>query len=79
MTSFPAQMLRLEDRGLVREGMWADIVVFNPETIEDRATYTEPHQYPEGIHYVFVNGEAVIDRGDQTDRLPGVILKKTKS
>jgi N-acyl-D-aspartate/D-glutamate deacylase len=75
MTSFPAQMLRLKDRGLVREGMWADIVIFDPETIEDKATYTDPHQYPEGIPYVIVNGRVVIDRGEHTGVLAGEILR----
>jgi N-acyl-D-aspartate/D-glutamate deacylase len=75
MTSFPAQMLRLRDRGLLREGMWADIVIFDPETIEDRATYNDPHQYPEGIPYVIVNGQVVIELGEHSGVLAGKVLR----
>jgi len=63
MTSFPAQRLGLRDRGMVREGFWADIVVFDLKKMVDRATYDNPHQYPEGIAYVLVNGEVVVERG----------------
>ena len=79
MTSVPARNFGFSRRGAIRQNHFADIDVFDKENVIDKATWTDPHQYPEGIHYVFVNGEAVIDRGDQTDRLPGVILKKTKS
>jgi N-acyl-D-aspartate/D-glutamate deacylase len=75
MTSFPAQKLRLMDRGLLREGMWADITIFDLETISDQATYTEPHQYPTGIPYVIVNGEVVIDGGEHTGVLAGKVLR----
>lgn len=60
MTTLPAQRLNLQDRGALKEGMWADIVLFDPETVIDRATWTNPHQYPDGIPYVFVNGELVV-------------------
>lgn len=76
MTSFPAQTLGLLDRGLVREGMWADIVIFDPITIIDRATYTDPHQYPDGIHYVIINGEIVIKNKQHTTVKPGKILRR---
>lgn len=75
MTSFPAQKLRLKDRGLLRKGMWADITVFNPEKIEDKATYASPHQYPVGIKYVIVNGKVVIANGKHTRELPGKALR----
>ena len=52
MTSFPAQKLGLKGRGLIKEGMWADITIFDPQKIIDKATFMAPHQYPEGIEYV---------------------------
>ena len=75
MTSFPAQKLGLKDRGLIREGMWADIAIFNPEKIIDKATFTNPHQYPEGIEYVIVNGKIVIEKGKHTKEKPEKVLK----
>ena len=84
MTSFPAQKLGLRDRGLLREGMWADIVVFNPHTIKDRATCrfpyhfplsNYPHKYPEGIEYVLVNGQIVVAKGRHLGVLPGMVLR----
>jgi N-acyl-D-amino-acid deacylase len=84
MTSFPAQKLGLLDRGLLKEGMWADIVVFNPQTIKDRATChfpyqlplaNYPHKYPEGISYVLANGKIVIEKGRHTGALPGKVLR----
>ena len=76
MTLFPAQTLGLLDRGAVREGMWADIVIFDPDTIIDKATYTHPHQYPDGIHYVIINGEIVIKNKQHTTVKPGKILRR---
>lgn len=76
MTSFPAQRLGLRDRGLLREGMFADIVIFDPATIIDTATYENPHQFPEGIKYVLVNGVTLIKDNDQIDNLPGHILRQ---
>ena len=79
MTSMPAQKLGLFDRGLIREGFWADLVVFNPREVTDKATYKDPHQYPHGIEYVIVNGEIVIEKGRHTGNLPGrVLLAKHK-
>jgi len=75
MTSFPAQKLRLCDRGLIRKGMAADITVFDPEKIADKATYEKPHQYPDGIKYVIVNGKLVISEGKHTHQLPGKALR----
>lgn len=74
MTSFPAQKLRLNDRGLIEKGITADITVFDPDKIADKATYDKPHQYPEGIKYVIVNGKLVIDDGKHTGQLPGRAL-----
>jgi N-acyl-D-amino-acid deacylase len=74
MTGLPAQILGLKDRGLIRTGQWADLVVFDPGTIADKATFTEPHQYPTGIPHVFVNGIAVIDEGKLTSATPGKVL-----
>jgi len=73
MTSLPAQIMGLTDRGGIRVGYWADLVMFD-ESIEDTATFTEPHQYPKGIPFVFVNGVAVVDDGKLTKALPGKVL-----
>lgn len=75
MTSLPAQKLKLQNRGLIKEGMCADITVIDPDKVIDKATYSQPHQYPEGIEYVLVNGEVVIDRGEHTGALPGKVLR----
>ena len=74
MTSLAAQIMGLKDRGLVQKGFWADLVVFDPKTIADKATFTEPHQYPDGIPFVFVNGIAVVDNGKITGATPGTVL-----
>ena len=75
MTSLGAQRLGLKDRGLLREGYWADIVVFDPNRINDKATFATPKQYPEGINHVLVNGHVVIDRGNHTGERPGMALR----
>jgi N-acyl-D-aspartate/D-glutamate deacylase len=75
MTSLPAQRLGLRDRGLVREGMFADLAVFDPATVIDRATYEQPHRYSEGMVYVLVNGDPVVDKGRITGHLPGRVLR----
>ena len=74
MTSFPASRIGAHHRGIISEGKYADIVIFDPETIQDKATWDNPHQYPEGIDYVFVNGEIVVDHGKITGKLPGRII-----
>ncbi len=79
MTSFPAQKLGLFDRGLLCERMCADIVVFDPTKVKDNATYQNPHQFPTGIYYVCVNGEIVVENGQQTVKLPGRILRRNVS
>ena len=76
MTSMPAQRFGLLDRGLLRPGMCADIVVFNPDTVMDRATYQDPHQFPEGVEYVLVNGEVAVDGGKYSPVLAGRTLRK---
>ena len=76
ISSFPAQKVGLKDRGLIREGLAADLVVFDPEKIANNATYQDPHRYPSGVHYVVVNGELVIEEGKHTGRYPGKILRK---
>jgi N-acyl-D-amino-acid deacylase len=74
MTSWPATRMRLTDRGLIREALWADAVVFDYDRIQDRATYEQPRLYPDGIEWVLVNGEIVIDRGRHTGATPGHVL-----
>jgi N-acyl-D-amino-acid deacylase len=69
-----AAKVRLYDRGLLRPGMWADISIFNPATISDKATYENPWQYSTGVEYVLVNGTVVIDKGIHTGSRPGAIL-----
>ena len=76
MTSFAAQRFRLEGRGLIREGNWGDVTIFDPETIIDKATYQDPHQYPEGIRYVLVNGVVTIKDGEHTGARAGKILRR---
>ncbi|MCL4424581.1 MAG: D-aminoacylase [Firmicutes bacterium] len=75
MTSLPARRLGLWERGLLRPGFWADITLFEPGAVADRATFADPHQYPAGIPYVLVNGEVVIEKGEHTGALPGRALR----
>lgn len=74
MTSLPAQVLGLRDRGVVREGCWADLVIFDPATVGDAATFQHPQQYARGVPYVLVNGVPVIDRGEHRDTRPGMVV-----
>ncbi len=76
MTSQNATKLGLTDRGLLRPGNFADITLFDPERVIDRATYAEPFQYSEGIEYVLVNGELVLERGKHTGARPGRALRR---
>jgi N-acyl-D-amino-acid deacylase len=71
LTSLPAQNLRLGDRGLLEEGRFADVVVCDPEQIEDHATYDDPHRYATGVVHVSVNGTLVLRDGEHTGALPG--------
>lgn len=75
MTSMPALKLNLVQRGLIKKGYYADITIFDADRVIDKATFTDPHQYPEGIKYVIVNGELVIDQERHTGVLPGRILR----
>jgi N-acyl-D-aspartate/D-glutamate deacylase len=78
LTSLPAQILGLRDRGRLAEGQRADVVVFDPKTLRDKATYFEPWQYSEGINYVLVNGRLVVDGGKPTDAKPGRVLQRQR-
>ena len=75
MTSLPAQTFHLADRGVLKPGAWADIVVFDPEKVNDPATFADPHHYAEGFSNVIVNGEAVIRDGALTGARPGGPLR----
>jgi N-acyl-D-amino-acid deacylase len=74
-SALPAQRMRLSDRGVLKAGMWADVVVFDPQTITDRATFENPNQLSVGMQYVLVNGVLVIDGGKATNALPGKVLR----
>jgi N-acyl-D-amino-acid deacylase len=75
LTALPAHNLRIEDRGRLREGFFADVVVFDPAAIEDHATFAEPHQYATGVAHVFVNGVPVIENGEHTGATPGRFVR----
>lgn len=75
MTSLPARTFSFLDRGIVRPGFVADLVVFNPATVKDNATFENPHQYSEGFDYVFVNGVTVVAEGAVTDERTGRFIK----
>ncbi len=74
-SSLPAQRMRLTDRGVLKQGMWADVVVFDPETVRDVATFDDPNRLSEGMDYVLINGVAVIENGKMTNALPGKVLR----
>ena len=76
MTSLPATVFGMTDRGVIREGVAADLAIFDPARIVERATYTDPHRLAEGMAYVLVNGQMVIDDGKFTSSLPGKVLRK---
>jgi len=78
VTSFPASILGINDRGTIREGYWADLVIFDPEKIADKSTYEVPEAYPEGIPYVLVNGKVVVENGKTVPELPGRVLRHGK-
>lgn len=75
MTSLPATTLRLDRRGMLKEGYFADIVIFDPDTVQDHATYEKPHQYSTGIQHVLVNGVAVVKDGEHTGATPGRVVR----
>lgn len=74
-TALPAQRMRFTDRGVLKQGMWADVVIFDPATIRDAATYEQPNQLSQGMEYVLVNGVPVIAHGKMTGALPGRVLR----
>ena len=74
-SALPAQRMRLTDRGVLKAGMWADVVIFDPATVRDVATYDNPNQLSQGMEYVLVNGVPVIDQGKMTRALPGKVLR----
>jgi dihydroorotase/N-acyl-D-amino-acid deacylase len=74
-SSLPAQRMRLTDRGVLKQGMWADVVVFDPNTVRDLATFDDPNRLSEGMEYVLVNGVPVIENGKMTGALPGRVLR----
>jgi len=74
-SALPAQRLRLTDRGVLKAGMWADVVIFDPATVQDLATFDSPNQLSEGMDYVLVNGVPVIEQGKMTGALPGKVLR----
>jgi N-acyl-D-amino-acid deacylase len=76
MTSLPAAVFGMKDRGVIREGAAADILIFDPEKVVERSTYTDPHQLAEGMVHVLVNGRLVIDDGKFTSALPGRVLRR---
>lgn len=75
MTSKPAKVFKLSERGALKEGYFADIVIFDPQTISDHGTYVDPCQYPTGIEYVLVNGQVVLDKGTHTKVVTGKVLR----
>ena len=76
MTGMPAARMGLWDRGLIRPGMKADITVFDPDTIIDKATFENPSQYPVGIPYVMLNGVMVVEEGDTTGKIAGRVIRR---
>jgi N-acyl-D-amino-acid deacylase len=76
MTSFTAHRINLKDRGILREGLFADIVIFDEETIIDKATFEQPRQFPEGIEYVLVNGHILLEKGNLQETNAGKVLRR---
>ena len=76
MTSLPAAHFRFADRGAIKEGLAADLVLFDPAKVADAATFEKPHAYATGIPHVFVNGVAVVKDGEHTGAKPGVVLRR---
>jgi N-acyl-D-amino-acid deacylase len=75
MTSLPAERFGIEGRGRLAEGYFADIAVFDPATVEDRATFAKPHQYADGFEAIVVNAKLVLEGGERSDQLPGMVLR----
>ena len=79
MTSYPCKRIGIKDRGLIKEGYFADLVIFNPDTISDTATYESPKNYPKGIEYVIINGKITVNNGNHTGAKAGRILIQNKT
>ena len=79
MTSLPATTFRMKDRGMIREGAWADLVVFDPAKVQDRAGFNDPHHYATGFAWVLVNGVAVVKNDVHTGARPGKIVRRTET
>jgi N-acyl-D-amino-acid deacylase len=77
MTSMPARTFRFKDRGAIREGMTADLLLFDPARVGDKATYENPHQFSEGFDFVLVNGVVMVDGGQLTEARGGRVLRHT--
>ena len=75
MTSLPATHLRIKRRGMIKAGYFADVVVFDPKTIRDHATFEQPHQYSTGVRHVFVNGVQVLKDSEHTGATPGRVVR----
>ena len=75
MTSQPAQNISIRDRGQLTEGYYADIVVFDPDEVQDHATFKEPHQYSTGVEHVIINGVQVLKDGEHTGATPGRVVR----
>lgn len=75
MTSAATRRLSIRERGILQEGYFADIAIFNPDTVIDHATFDDPNQLSTGVEYVFVNGVKVVSQGKVTDAMPGVALR----
>jgi N-acyl-D-amino-acid deacylase len=78
MTGLSAARLKLSDRGILRAGNFADVVVFDPAKVADKSTFAEPHQYPVGIDHVLVNGVPAVDAGRFTDSRAGRLLRRPR-
>jgi N-acyl-D-amino-acid deacylase len=78
MTSLPARKMRLENRGILRKGAFADIAVFDPKTVRNCASFEDPHRFSKGIEYVLINGKPVLERGNYDSKaLAGAVIKRT--
>ena len=75
LTGLAAKKLRIKNRGYLKEGYFADIVILNPDLVQDKATFEDPHQYAEGVMHVFVNGTQVLKNGDHTNEMPGMVVR----
>ncbi|MCJ7627107.1 MAG: amidohydrolase family protein, partial [Longimicrobiales bacterium] len=76
MTSMPAQQMGISDRGRIARGMKADLVVLDPATVRDQATFQDPHRFPVGIHHVLVNGTVVVEAAEHTGARPGSVIRR---